>query len=1132
MTNGYSSSSDEEGGGFSPNSPQHRFHIQLPQQQLDLHKVRKQNQKKDNAKITKATSNFAKATKLNPKKKGGKFADSYSPRDPRFSMHSSQRSSFDGTGTGTGIGAGTGTGAGSSEDSDSDDFTPGEGMSSDRQNQNLPHFQFNADEIRKNQLQNKDNNDDDDEEEEDDDDEGEFQDQTHADFSNLNPPEHFYHTDSSDDENDDEEGENEHENYENAKNKMETKSIDRTRSRSSRKSATSSSNSNSNSSLADVVPPLRKPSFNSRASIDTERSRGNSGNSSGGIKGILRKMSLADRFPSEEHDISHSDTFLGRVFNIGNTGISGGGLAPGASRKSNESPEAMDEEKRVGFAEKENDRDAIEMKPIANFDDLSEEAKALIGQHLPPGVLHSNTTSAENSANVTPSMSPSQQHLLNEKDSNNRNRQGGGGDLDEQEGREDELDDAEKQRRSEERKKAENPFYAPNPDVFLRGHEDSHENFENGNDFLQDLDGDYIARPKQVQAGVLSSLLRLYQNPNEGKSTSSLTPTPSAGTGAESAYASSDEGSYYDHQNQKATLHFDITKLGSGVKSGFRKGMKKAESGVNMGYRGVQDAPNLPKNMYDRAANRLRKKENTNPEFDKPLPDDDSDASDGNEKYGDGAGGGGGGGGNNNGGDGHLPSFQNARPKMPKKKTSEATGKMKKKLRNKQRAERLRITVHIADILQRQRFIMNMCRALMMFGAPTHRLEEYMIMTSRVLEIDGQFMYFPGCMLVSFGDAATRTSEVHLVRCAQGLNLGKLTDTHKIYKAVIHDLIGVEEALKKLDELLKLPNKFPPWLCVLFYGLGSLAVTPFAFEGGWIDLPISFGVGLCVGYLQFYVSSMSNLYSSVFEVSAAIVVAFIARGIGSIRSGNLFCFSAITQGSLALILPGYIILCGSLELQSRNLVAGSVRMFYAVIYSLFLGFGITLGAALYGWVDHNATSQNSCQAGHAMDDKFRILFVPMFALMLGLINQAKFRQLPIMIVIASTGYVGTYFAGKHFSKVTEFTACIGAFIVGILGNLYSRIWKGMAVSAMLPAIFVQVPSGIASKSTLISGLQQADTITNKNGTTTTTTSDSETSSLSFGATMVEVSIGISVGLFAAALVVYPFGKKRTGLFTL
>ncbi|KAI5959871.1 PRM10 [Candida pseudojiufengensis] len=1062
MSNNYSSSSDDE-GGFNSNSS-NRFHIQLPQQQLNLNEIRKQNQKKDNSKFTKQTSsNFIKVSNKLNNKKNVKFPDSYTPKDPRSSMNLSNTSQI-------------------SSDDDDDENEEERRFYNESSNtprfqqgqQNLPHFQFNSDQIKKNNNQLLDSSDDEDY--------TDFHDQTHTNFTNMQPPEHFYNTDSSDDEEEDSRKRDIiHTDDDPLSDKPENplqdppphiydQPIHKTTTSSSRKSVSSD--------------PKRKSSLKSILSGESKNTS-NSGNGPGGIKGILRKMSLADHIPSSDHDISQNDTFLGRVFSMGHNGISGGGLAPGASRMtSNDKIPEEDEEKRVGFAENENDRDnAIEMKPIANFEELSEEAKNLIHQHIPDSILHSRDSSAANSTDITP--------VVSQENLNKENKEGNDDDSSNNSGstKKDEDDDAKKN----------NPFYTPNPDLFLRGNHDDDQEHVDQNDFLQDVDGDYIERPKHVQAGVLSSLLRLYQNPNEGKSSSSLSQTPTN---------LSDEYSMYSSKPQSSS-QMDFNKFKNGM-SGVRKGIKSA-----------------PGKVFKAAGGGKNRKSAT---FDKELNDQTGSGSDTE------------GGGSGNGGtvsngekftnDTSLPSFHNAKPKMPKKRTTDSSNIKLKKLKHNRKAERLRITVHIADILQRQRFIMNMCRALMMFGAPTHRLEEYMIMTSRVLEIDGQFMYFPGCMLTSFGDAATRTSEVHLVRCSQGLNLGKLADTHRIYKAVIHDLIGVEEASKKLDELLKEKNKFPPWLCVFFYGLGSLAVTPFAFEGGWIDLPISFGVGLCVGYLQFYLSSMSHLYSSVFEVSAAIVVAFISRGIGSIKDGNLFCFSAITQGSLALILPGYIILCGSLELQSRNLVAGSVRMFYAIIYSLFLGFGITLGSALYGWVDHNATSQNSCLPGHSMNDKFRILFVPLFAICLGLINQAKFRQLPIMTVIACVGYIGTYFAGKHFSSVTEFTACIGAFIVGILGNLYSRIWKGMAVSAMLPAIFVQVPSGIASKSTLISGLQQADQITNKNGTSTTTTTVTDGSSLSFGATMVEVSIGISVGLFAAALFVYPFGKKRTGLFTL
>ncbi|AMD19358.1 HBR457Wp [Eremothecium sinecaudum] len=468
-----------------------------------------------------------------------------------------------------------------------------------------------------------------------------------------------------------------------------------------------------------------------------------------------------------------------------------------------------------------------------------------------------------------------------------------------------------------------------------------------------------------------------------------------------------------------------------------------------------------------------------------------------------------------------LPNFKSKRPKGSKLPYSA-------KLKRKNNRAEARITVHIAALLQRHRFLLRLCKALMMYGAPTHRLEEYMVMTSRVLEIDGQFLYMPGCMVVSFGDTITRTSDVQLVRCTQGLNLWKLHQVHAIYKQVVHDIISVEDANLAIDTIMSDKNLYPAWFCVLLYGFCSSMITPYAFGGDWINLLVSFGIGCCVGTLQFIVAPRWNVYSNVFEISASIVVSFCARALGSIPGANI-CFGSTVQGSLALILPGYMILCGSLELQSRNLVAGSVRMFYAIIYSLFLGFGITLGAALFGWIYKDATNETTCAKN--ISPWYRFIFVPATTLGLSLVNQARWTQVPMMIFISCCGYVVTFWAGQHFSGSTEFTASMGAFVIGIMGNLYSRIWKGLAMTAMLPGILVQVPSGIASKSTLLSSIESANNIVS-NKTNVLTDNRSMRSSLSFGVTMIQVTIGISVGLFASTLFVYPFGKKRTGLFTL
>lgn len=93
---------------------------------------------------------------------------------------------------------------------------------------------------------------------------------------------------------------------------------------------------------------------------------------------------------------------------------------------------------------------------------------------------------------------------------------------------------------------------------------------------------------------------------------------------------------------------------------------------------------------------------------------------------------------------------------------------------------------------------------------------------------------------------------------------------------------------------------------------------------------------------------------------------------------------------------------------------------------------------------------------------------------------------------------------------------------------------------MLPAIFVQVPSGLSVQGSLVSGLQSADQIVRNstmNGTATINASDVgggatvNSIALNVGFSVIQIAIGITVGLFLAALLVYPLGKRRSGLFS-
>ena len=476
---------------------------------------------------------------------------------------------------------------------------------------------------------------------------------------------------------------------------------------------------------------------------------------------------------------------------------------------------------------------------------------------------------------------------------------------------------------------------------------------------------------------------------------------------------------------------------------------------------------------------------------------------------------------------------------MPKDEEA-ATLQPKKPKRKFKKKEEIKLTIHVAEVLARQKYIMQLCRALMAYGAPTHRLEEYMQMTARVLDINAQFLYLPGCMIMSFDDIDTHTAQVKLVRSIQALDLGRLAEVHNVYKNVVHDVYSVEQAVEELDQIMKRNPRYNKYLMVFLSGVASACIGPWAFEARPIDMPIIFLLGSLVGFMQYIVAPYSVTYSNVFEVTAALVTSLLSRAIGSIpatpsQPGKyMFCFSAISQSSICLILPGFAVLCSSLELQSHQIIAGSVRMVYTIIYSLFLGYGVTVGTTIYGLIDGNASSEKSCAgATAAFGNEYlqHFPFVAVYCFLAALTCQGKIKQTPVMMFFGVSAYTANYFCTKRLGSSAGVANTVGAFTIGVLGNLYSRLWHGHAATAILPGIFTIISSGLASTGSIISGLAYANAVRDGDKEVLNSMSDYKSSLSGLGLGMIQIAIGVTVGLFLSALVVYPLGKKRSGLFS-
>ncbi|BGP21069.1 hypothetical protein JCM10213_007587 [Rhodosporidiobolus nylandii] len=493
--------------------------------------------------------------------------------------------------------------------------------------------------------------------------------------------------------------------------------------------------------------------------------------------------------------------------------------------------------------------------------------------------------------------------------------------------------------------------------------------------------------------------------------------------------------------------------------------------------------------------------------------------------------------------------------------------KDKKKNKYKKYKHKDAITAHVATLLQKQDFILKLAKALMTFGAPSHRLESQLNATAAVLNVNAQFIHVPSVVIASFGDSGTHTSETKFIKASGGLNLGSLHKVHEIYRDVVHDEMGVEEGVVALDRVLKSKPLYNYWQRIALAALCAGIISPMGFAGSFVDAFASGAFGGLLAFLNLFVARKNAIFSNIFEISVAALISFAARGLSTT---GYFCYESVASAGVVMVLPGYVVLCGSLELASKNLIAGSVRMVYAIIYTLFLGFSIAVGSDVFYLFDPSAREQQrdpsnsvsvsgtflganssmswegaftftnqtvavvdatqaSLQKGKVMCYRnpewewwrqgisiyWLILLVPVYSTLSSLANMQplRSRELPVMVFIAVVGYIANRAATTYIFERSDIVSFIGATVIGLLGNLYSRVFNGTSFTAMATGVLFLVPGGIAAAGGLAMSSGE---------------SDSYNSGLMIGFRMVQVAIGITIGLFFASFLVYSVGTKRKG----
>ncbi|KAI8344707.1 hypothetical protein BC941DRAFT_342683 [Chlamydoabsidia padenii] len=436
--------------------------------------------------------------------------------------------------------------------------------------------------------------------------------------------------------------------------------------------------------------------------------------------------------------------------------------------------------------------------------------------------------------------------------------------------------------------------------------------------------------------------------------------------------------------------------------------------------------------------------------------------------------------------------------------------------------DRIRITFEIANLLQKQTFLRKLVKCLMLYGCPAHRLEYILRQVSKTLHIEAEFVYLPNIMLISFLDPEMHTTETHFVRQIQAFNMHKLGEIFRLQKLVSHGEVTVDEALEFVDKVIREPDYYPVWIIPFTYALASFCGCVMFFGGTWREAGLSCALAVFFAIYEL-ISGRLVSFQPIYEVTCCIIIGFIARAVGKFG----FCFTPVAFASFIIILPGYSMAISIVELVSRQLVCGVVRMVYAIIYAFLLGYGITMGSSLYILIDPSSALNQKTHCQHTekastclanVDQLYYILTVPLFAVAYCIFLHARVPRWPIMIIVAISGFVINWALACRATSPSQVIQVVPAFAIGLLGNLYTKMTQKMSFDAVLLGVFYMVPGGLGLKSALgFFGTATGSEFSNQGG--------------GFALSMIETSIGISIGLFVATLVVYPRGTAHTPLMS-
>ncbi len=360
--------------------------------------------------------------------------------------------------------------------------------------------------------------------------------------------------------------------------------------------------------------------------------------------------------------------------------------------------------------------------------------------------------------------------------------------------------------------------------------------------------------------------------------------------------------------------------------------------------------------------------------------------------------------------------------------------------------------VEQGSIKEAYRFIIKLGLAAHNYGSTSAGLETYLTRLTSTLGYHGTFTSTPNEVIFAFQEKEDQWQKLHLVtKPGTGSDLDKLARVGDIVASVEAEEISISDASVRLDEIAKTA---PPWgkianlLSYAFCGWG-LAIL---FGGGWIDALVATFLSVLVYGMVLFAQRQDARMADWLPLYSAFVVAVLAAMM-KIGIPELNIFTVILS-SIAVLLPGYTVTLGVIELVSQDVVSGTTNLMNGLVYLVKQILGSWLGVGL---VSALLTIPIGA-AGTPVNSAWLWLFMPLVIAALGFIFQTNPRDFLWVCVGCAVAYGGIVLGSAVVSD--NLGTLMGTIFTVIFANLWARSTNRPVTIVLLPAIVLLVSGSI------------------------------------------------------------------------